>query len=88
MPMGAIIFVDFWLAGPLGFRRNYAEASRTGFNYAAGLTWLATLAVCLGVVSAGGAQIFFVGLPGWFCAAILYVVLSRFIQRKDARAGL
>jgi purine-cytosine permease-like protein len=86
MPMGAILFVDFWLAGRLGFRCDYAEASGTGFNWAAALTWAATLAACLGVVWAGGTQIFFVGLPGWFCAAVLYVVLSRLFQRKELRA--
>jgi purine-cytosine permease-like protein len=88
MPMGAIVFVDFWLAGAMGFRSNYAEASQSRINWAAAVAWLATLAACIGVVAAGGAQIFFVGLPGWFCAAILYVVLSRLIQRKDARAAL
>jgi purine-cytosine permease-like protein len=82
MPMGAVVFVDFWLSGTLGFRRNYAAASGTTFNWAAGLTWLATLAACVAIVNAGGIQIFFVGLPGWFVAAILYVVLSRLLQRK------
>jgi purine-cytosine permease-like protein len=80
MPMGAVIFVDFWLARRLGFRPAYAEASGAHVNWAAGLAWLATLSACLAVVWAGGAQIFFVGLPGWFVAAGLYVVLSRTLQ--------
>jgi purine-cytosine permease-like protein len=83
MPMGAVVFVDFWLARRFGFRANYAEASATRFNWAAGLTWALTLAACLWVVSAGGIQIYFVGLPGWFLAAALYVLLSRFYQRKE-----
>ena len=83
MPMGAVIFVDFWLAGRLGFRPSYAEATGSRVNWAAGITWVATLALCLGVVGAGGAQIFFVGLPGWFCAAALYVLLSRLLQRPS-----
>ena len=83
MPMGAVIFVDFWLAGRLGFRASYAESTGSRVNWAAGITWVATLALCLGVVGAGGAQIFFVGLPGWFCAAALYVLLSRLLQRPS-----
>jgi purine-cytosine permease-like protein len=85
MPMGAVVFVDFWLARRLGFRPNEAEASGIRFNWAAGLTWVLTIAICLAIVRVGGLQIFFVGLPGWFLAAALYVVLSRTFQRKEAR---
>ena len=85
MPMGAVVFVDFWLSGKLGFRRNYAEATGSRFNWAAALTWGLTLAACVAIVATGRLQIYFVGLPGWFVAAILYVVLSRLLQRKEGR---
>ena len=85
MPMGAVIFVDFWLARRLGFRRYYAEASGVSVNWAAGLAWILTLAGSLAVVNMGGLQIYFVGLPGWFAAAVLYIVLSRLWQRKEVR---
>lgn len=84
MPMGAILFVDFWLSRRLGFQSNYAEQSRTDFNWAAGLTWFATLAGCVFLVLAGGVQLYFVSLPGWFLAAVLYVTLSRLLQRPAA----
>src|SRR5512137_1445771 len=85
MPMGAVVFVDFWLARRLGFRPNEAEARGTRFNWAAGLTWVLTIVICLAIVRVGGLQIFFVGLPGWFLAAALYVALSRTFPRKEAR---
>jgi purine-cytosine permease-like protein len=85
MPMGAVIFVDFWLARRFGFRCNYAEASGVTFNWAAGLAWALTLALCLTLVNMGGIQIYFVGLPGWFVAASLYIVLSRLVQQKEVR---
>jgi purine-cytosine permease-like protein len=85
MPMGAVVFVDFWLSGRFGFRNNYAEASGVAFNWAAALAWVLTLAGCLAVVNMGGMQIYFVGLPGWFAAATLYIVLSRLLQRKEVR---
>jgi purine-cytosine permease-like protein len=85
MPMGAVVFVDFWLSGRFGFRNNYAEASGVEFNWAAALAWVLTLAGCLAVVNMGGMQIYFVGLPGWFAAATLYIVLSRLLQRKEVR---
>jgi purine-cytosine permease-like protein len=81
MPMGAVVFVDFWLSKRLGFQPNYAERTGTDFNWAAGLTWFATLAGCVLLVLKGGIQLYFVSLPGWFLAAILYITLSRLLQR-------
>lgn len=82
MPMGAVIFVDFWLLKRLGLKSNYAEASGIRFNWAAGLTWFLTLAICVSLVLWGGIQLFFVSLPGWFAAAILYAVLSALLQKS------
>ena len=81
MPMGAVVFVDFYLMRRLGLLSDYAEYAGVSFNWAAGLTWFATLAVCFGLVRFGGVQVFFVGLPGWFVAATLYIVLSKLYQR-------
>jgi purine-cytosine permease-like protein len=84
MPMGAVIFVDFWLSGRLGFQDRYAERSGIGFNWAPALTWWITVAACIGLIMRGGVQMYFVSLPGWFLAVILYVVLSRLLQKKGA----
>ena len=82
MPMGAVIFVDFWLIKKFGLQSSYAEASGKLFNWAAGAAWLVTLGICLILVKYAGIQIYFVSLPGWFIAAILYVVISKFYQKK------
>ncbi|MEK7994644.1 MAG: hypothetical protein AAB403_12640 [Planctomycetota bacterium] len=82
MPMGAVIFVDFWLIRKFGMESSYAELSGKTFNWAAGLTWFVTLAVAWVLVRFADVQIFFVSLPGWFVAATLYVVLSKFYQKR------
>ncbi|HUS73571.1 MAG TPA: hypothetical protein VMY06_10945 [Sedimentisphaerales bacterium] len=83
MPMGAVIFVDFWLLPKLGLRASYAELSGSSFNWAAGVAWILTLAVCLGAVfSIGRWSLWFASLPGWFVAALLYIVLSKIYQKK------
>ncbi len=82
MPMGAVIFVDFWVLPRLGLRRNFAEATGRPINWAAGLAWLLTMAVCTALVQFAGVQIYFVSLPGWFVTAILYVALSRVVQKR------
>jgi purine-cytosine permease-like protein len=91
MPMGAIVFVDFWWSRRFGFQDNYAERARSDFNWAAGLTWLVTLVGCVLLVLRGGIQLYFVSLPGWFLATILYITLSRLLQRPasmPASAGV
>jgi purine-cytosine permease-like protein len=40
MPMGAVIFMDFWVLPRLGLRSNFAAAVGSQFNWAAGLAWL------------------------------------------------
>jgi purine-cytosine permease-like protein len=47
---GGGVFVDFWLARRLGFQDNYAQRRGISFNWAAGLTWFITLAVCAALV--------------------------------------
>lgn len=83
MPMGAVIFVDFWLFPKIGLKPCYAEKSGTSFNWAAAIAWFATLGIALWLVQTGRTQIFFVSLPGWFIAAALYIVVSRFYQNKN-----
>jgi purine-cytosine permease-like protein len=107
MPMGAVIFVDFWLIKKFGLQSYYAEASGKLFNWAAFIAWLVTLSICTILVKMSviidwlvakdilsmsdrlgwikqtfTVQIYFVSLPGWFVAAILYVVISKFYQKK------
>jgi purine-cytosine permease-like protein len=85
MPMGAVIFMDFWVLPKLGLRSNFALVAGTQFNWAAGLAWFVTMAVCTGLVLTGRTQIFFVSLPGWFITSLLYVALSRLLQGGAAR---
>ncbi len=82
MPMGTVIFVDFWLFPRLGLRQDYAVVAGLRFNWAAALTWFVTLGLCLLLTLFAGVEIFFVALPGWFMAAVLYVVLSKFFQQR------
>lgn len=81
MPMGTVIFIDFWVLPRLGLKRDYADVAGLRFNWAAGLTWIATLFLCLLLNLLAGVEIFFVALPGWFMAAVLYVALSKMVQR-------
>ena len=80
MPMGAVILVDFWLARRLDFEPEVAARRGIAFNGAAAIAWLGTVALCVGLAVNGTLQIYFVGLPGWFVAAALYVAASRLLH--------
>jgi hypothetical protein len=83
MPMGAVIFVDFWLLAPLGLRSNFAQSSGKVFYWPAAIAWFTSVGVCSWMVLAGYTQIFFVSLPGWFITSITYVLLSYAAQRTS-----
>lgn len=84
MPMGAVVFADFWILPRLGLKSNFAELRGLSFSIPAGAAWFVTLGICVALVASGNPlfQIYFVSLPGWFIATLLYVGLSLVTQRK------
>lgn len=82
MPMGAIIFTDFYLMSFFKLRREYAEWSKSLFSVPAALTWVLTLAICFILP----VELFFKGLPGWFIACALYLFFSKIAQKKAVPA--
>lgn len=86
MPMGAVIFADFWLFPKLGLRQHYAAWKDLLFSMPAGLAWLGTLLACWGINQVWGLEIFFLGLPGWFIATGLYIILAFAQQKMNADA--
>ncbi|MBD3626573.1 hypothetical protein [Cyclobacterium sp.] len=82
MPVGAVIFIDVYLLERIGLQSNYAEGRGISLNWSVALTWLITLAFCLLLNLVVGIEIFFLGLPGWFVAVLVYVVSAKIIQRK------
>ncbi len=82
MPMGAVVFIDVMVFDKLNLIRNYGDQSGTAFNWAAGLTWFITLGMCMVINLVWEIEIFFLGLPGWFIAVLLYIVLSYLVQKR------
>jgi len=86
MPMGAVIFCDFWLAEKLGLKPNWAAVSGKSINWAAAAAWGLTIALCLWLVQTGRLGLFFASLPGWFLASALYLGGSLALQRAPGTA--
>lgn len=77
MPMGAVIFADFYFADRFGFQKEQALTNNTKFSSPALFSWILTLVFCLGLNQFYGVEIFFLGLPGWFVAVFLFITLSK-----------
>lgn len=82
MPMGVVILLDVFLFPKMNLITNLADGMNLKFNWAAGLTWFITLLICLFLNLYMGLEIFFLSLPGWFIAALLYIGISILYQKK------
>jgi purine-cytosine permease-like protein len=89
MPMGAVIMMDVYVLPRLRLLSNYAERFGKSVNPAAAAAWVFTLAACVSINLVFGMEIFFLGLPGWFIASLLYVLGSLLVQRRpvERRVG-
>jgi NCS1 family nucleobase:cation symporter-1 len=83
-PMGAVIFVDFYLIKKLGLRDEYAIHRGTGFNIAVMIAWLLPVAVGLYLIFVQGLFAAYAVIPCWFACGVIYLVLSKFTQHVDA----
>jgi purine-cytosine permease-like protein len=88
MPMGAVIFADFWILPRAGLRQDYADWKEIAFSWPAALSWGLTLGACGGINAVWGLQIFFLGLPGWFLATAIYIALCLVQQNSPGAASV
>ncbi len=87
MPMGAIIIMDVYIIPRLGLKQNFAEVFDKSFSIPAALTWVIALVFSMILNQYYGVEVFFLGLPGWFVAAFVYV-LSRKMMASDKERSL
>lgn len=83
-PMGAVIFVDFYLMKRFGLVDEYAAHQGTSFNVAVLISWLLPVAVGLFFIFQRGLFAAYAVIPCWIACGILYLILSRFMQTGSA----
>ena len=84
-PMGAVIFVDFYLMKRFGLRDEYARHTGSAVNVAVLVAWLLPVTVGLYLIFAGGLFAAYAVIPCWFACGALYLVLSKATQRPIAQ---
>lgn len=84
-PMGAVIFVDYYLMKKFGLSDEYATHAHRPFNFAVFLAWVLPVAVGLYLIfnPVKEDRIFaaYLVIPCWIACGVLYLVLSKLTQR-------
>jgi NCS1 family nucleobase:cation symporter-1 len=81
-PMGAVIFVDFYLMKRLGLRDEYASHSGIQINFAVMVAWLLPVAVGLYLIFWQGLFAAYAVIPCWIACGVLYVAFSKLMQNS------
>ncbi|MEE9602925.1 MAG: hypothetical protein V3V75_06445, partial [Thermoguttaceae bacterium] len=81
VPMGAVIFADHYLMKKLGMVEFYAERTGRRFHWPPLLAWILSLLICLALWRFMGIGVFFLCLPGWPLAGLIYLATSKLMQK-------
>ena len=86
-PMGAVIFVDYYLIRRLGLTDELAEATGVRLNLAVVIAWLLPVSVGLYLIFARGLFAAYAVVPAWFACGGVYLMLSWVMQRSTDRTS-
>lgn len=80
-PMGAVIFVDFYLMKKFGLRDEYALHSGLRVNVAVMVAWVLPVGVGLYLIFMQGLFAAYAVIPCWIACGLLFLLLSKFTQK-------
>ncbi len=81
-PVGAVVLIDIFLFPKIGLVSNLAEAVRLKFNFSVAFSWLTAMVAGYGLYVYFEADFyFFVALPSWLIAAVVYLATA-YIQQN------
>ena len=83
-PMGAVIFVDYYLMKKFGLRDEYASHSGAQVNLAVLIAWLLPVAAGLYLILWQGLFAAYAVIPCWIICGLLYLVLSKITQKEHS----
>ena len=87
-PIGAIIFAEHYLFARMGLTRYWRVGRGDSLNIPAAITWAVTALFAYILGSAFGIHIFFLFIPTWIAALLLYPILSALMGAKSANTPL
>lgn len=82
VPMGAVIFADYYFIPKLKLQDYYADKRGISFNWAAGATWFLMLAIALIANMYFKVELYFLPVPVWIISLGIYLLFSKIYQRE------
>ena len=87
MPMGAVVVADHYLMRRLGMTSSTPSGPAGAGTWPPMVAWLMSLGICVLLYALVGIQEFFLCLPGWLLAGLIYLVASRWSQMHTGKGG-
>ncbi|MDT0687208.1 purine-cytosine permease family protein [Autumnicola psychrophila] len=81
-PIGAVIVFEYFFGKKFGIQSFYAEKTGIKFNQAVFWAWLISFAVFYTISVQFDVFLSFLTLPAWICCGILFLLISKFYQKK------
>lgn len=83
-PFGAVIVFEHFFAKKYGIIKNYAEIGGITFNKAVFYAWLISFGLFYAISLKFDVFLSFVTLPAWLLCGILFLVFSKYYQKKSS----
>ena len=82
-PMGAVIFVDYWLFRNFGLQDELAHQNELSFNISVAVAWLLPVVVGLYLIFWQGLFAAYAVIPCWIACGVIYLIMSKITQGKS-----
>jgi NCS1 family nucleobase:cation symporter-1 len=86
-PPGAIVLVEHWIFPRIGLQRYWTEHQRRALNVPAAVAWGVSIAMALALERSGTLHLFYLFVPTYLTAAVLYTVLAAMAGARRVGAG-
>ena len=76
LPVGAIVFAEYWIFPKIGLARHWVSRQQKLMNWPALLTWVISIYLAMVLWYANVLHLFFLFIPVWFLSIALYIGLA------------
>jgi purine-cytosine permease-like protein len=81
-PVGAVIVFEYFFGKKAGIQSFYAEKSGIKFNQAVLWAWVVSFGIFYAISVFFDVFLSFLTLPAWICCGILFLIFSKWYQKK------
>lgn len=83
MPVGAIVFVEYWIFPKLGLTQFWVSHKKLSVSWPALLSWGISITAALTLEQTGTLHLFFLFVPVWFLTAVLYIIFASMAGARE-----